>query len=283
VRRHRRQRGGGGEAIVYTFTNYAGFYSMFWFLANAYIYAKEQSIPFFIEHDNWQYTYEKGWHDYFTSLNDWDEAKSSEYSSVRRMKHTQLPGVPQKYSVQRYVDAIKEIFTPTAELQKIADDFRTQLGGDYTSLYIRRGDKVAEKTREMSLLSIDDILQKTQIQDDGRTIFLMTDDYTTVEELKAKRPSCKVFTMCKESLRGSDIYKQRAMNRDERKAHATELLASSIVFKGGKTSWSDERSNVGRFLFLYAYPDSRMYPTQQDLPPDREIIPSNTDWAGTRL
>jgi len=226
------------------------------------MFAKQQGLPFFIENDNWQYTYEKGWHDYFSSLNDFKDA--GKYTEVKRYRHPDPMDLPQ-FSLREYVAAIKNIFVLTSELQKKVDDYADSIGGEFTSLYIRRGDKVIE----MPLIAIDDILAQTDIKDDGRNIYLQTDDYTCVEIIKDKFPSCNIMTLTPVHKRGADNQKMRDWRPEERKVEMEELLIATAVFVRCKKGWSYYLSNVGTFHKLFGYDVIELY---TDLKYSREHV-----------
>ncbi len=56
----RAQRGGAEEpkAVLFVLGNSVGFFSMYFTLCKAYLYAKEKGAKFYIDHDAWNYTYE---------------------------------------------------------------------------------------------------------------------------------------------------------------------------------------------------------------------------------
>ena len=45
--------------------NYSGFYSQLFLKLNHFIYAKKNKLDFTLKVNNWLYTYETGWVDYF--------------------------------------------------------------------------------------------------------------------------------------------------------------------------------------------------------------------------
>ena len=262
LRRAYRKQHGGGEntrAGVFILGNNAGFFSTYFTLCKAYLYAKEKGADFLIDHDNWQYTYEKGWHDYFTTLQVYDTNKK--YESVERFKHTEVDKLP-NYSVVQYQQAIRDTFILKKDLYDKVDHVKQVMGGPYTSLYVRRGDKVAAASKEMDLLTIKTILGKTDIQNDARNLFIQTDDHRVVEEVGLLLPSCKLYTTTPKTQHGSVADENREASSEEKKKHAEELFISTNVLLGGQPIWTDIRSNVGRFHKLFAFEKVRVYPDE---------------------
>ena len=246
-RRPRRIKGGGSKAVILVLHPTAGFFSSFFYTCRVYMYAKQNNLPFFIEHDKWQYTYKEGWHDYFTSLEDFKE--NSQYTELKRYRsHSDQEDLPQ-YSLREYIACIKEIFVLKDELKKRVDDFISQIGGDFTSLYIRRGDK----KNEVELIPIDDILAQVAIKDDGGNIYLQTDDYAVVDTIKSKFPSCKVFTTTPENKHGANNKKMVNWQAEDRKNETEELLVAVSIFVRCKKGWTYYLSNVGTFHKLFGY------------------------------
>ena len=239
-------------AIVCVLHPGSGFFSQFFFLCKVYLFAKEQGLPFFIEHDNWQYTYQKGWHDYFTTLNVFDNKLN--FNKVKRYRAHITHDIPE-YSIQQYIDCIKEIFILHDSLRARVEDFIKSMNGDYTSLYIRRGDKI----NEMALISIDDILKQTDIRDDGRTIFLKTDDFSVVEDIKNRFPSCNIMTLTSNTKRGANNADMIKWTPQQRRDDTEELLISAAIFARAKRGWTYYHSNVGTFHKLSAYDTVNLY------------------------
>ena len=239
-------------AIVCVLHPGSGFFSQFFFLCKVYLFAKERGQPFFIEHDNWQYTYKEGWHDYFTTLTLFTD--DATYSEVKRYRAHIGHDIPE-YTIQQYIDTIKEIFVLQPRLQTRVEEVIQEINGEYTSLYIRRGDKV----NEMALVSIDNVLQQTDIIDDGRKIFLKTDDYTVVEEIKGRLPSCSIISLTPSTKRGADNMNMLQWSPEERKEDTEELLVSAGVFIRAKRGWTYYHSNVGTFHRLSAYTTVKFY------------------------
>lgn len=239
-------------AVVCVLHPGAGFFSVFFFLCKVYLFAKEQGYPFFIEHDSWQYSYKEGWHDYFTSL---DVLKDENgFKEIKRYRPHESGDIPE-YSIAQYISAIKEIFKLNKTLLKRVEEVIETLGNDYTSLYVRRGDKV----NEMPLITIEDILKQTDIQDDGGSIFLQTDDFGVVSDIKNRFPSCNIVTLTPDKKVGANNAVMTSWSPQQRKIETEELLISCAVFVRAAKGWSYYHSNVGTFHKLSGYNNIEFY------------------------
>jgi hypothetical protein len=245
-------RGGAKNAIVFTLNAGAGFFAMYTSLFRTYLYAKRQGTPFFIDHDNWQYTYKDGWHDYMKSFTVFD--RNEHFDSIERVPLNPRNDVMKTFTNADLVAAVKETFLLNDDLQAKVDAYVKDLGA-YTSLYVRRGDKI----NEMALISLDDILAQTTIKDDGRTIFVQTDDYSVVKDMMAKFPSCKIKTLTKEGAGGAKNTDMVNWSPEERKEHTDELLMSCAITVKAKEGWTYYMSNVGHTLKLLGYDRMHVY------------------------
>jgi len=239
------------KAIIYVLTSSAGFFAVFAFMLRVYLYAKEKKLPFFIENSDWQYTYKDGWHDYFKSL----EVFNGQFDVVDRYRHYETTRVP-FYKISEMISAIKEVFVLNDDLQKRASDYiQNELNSNYTSLYVRRGDKIDE----IPLIPIDKIISQTTIADDGRTIFVQSDDYSVVNDIKGRFPSCKVLSLTQSTATVANNRNLINQSPEQRKAHAEELIVASYITSKAPTGWSYYGSNVGCCIKLLGYENVNLY------------------------
>jgi hypothetical protein len=242
------------QAIIFELNDSAGFYSTFFFMCQAYIYAKKKGAEFYIKNSNWYYTYEKGWHDYFTTLKNLpSEAK---YSKIEKYSHMSCASLP-NYTLQEYVDAMKEIYILKPELLSRAQEVEA-----VTSLFVRRGDKIS--SREAVLIETADIVKKTSLATKP-AIFIQTDDYSVVEELQALLPESEIKSTVPQDKRGSHASAWRKLTARERKQQTEEMLVGLQVCINAPECWSDYTSNVGRFLKLQN-PHVKLYSIDNKIP-----------------
>jgi len=266
--------GGNTGIVIFTLTGTAGFGSVVNFLCQAYIYAKETQQPFYIEHDNWQSTYKDGWHDYFKTLTYYDPTKKG--TNITRFKHASMGSTP-NYSLAQYRDCIQEIFILNDDLVKRSQDFIGSIGGQYKSLYLRRGDKIDEGPHK----NITDILAATDISDEDN-LFIQTDDYRVIDEIKALKPLVRIYTMTPASADGSYHSKNVALSPEKKRENFEELFISMYVFLKGIRGFSDNNSNMGRFLKMASPETVTLYPIEEGVTLDTIINPGFHSISATK-
>ena len=173
-------------AVVFNLdkSNDAAFYSLFLFMCESYIIAKKYNYDFYIYDKEWPYLYEKGWHDYFDSLNVYTDDIGSKYANVIQCYHGNINSLIENVkdykgtTLQEYIDCIKDIYKLKPHIIEKANEIISNMGRDYTALYIRRGDKMT--SGESKYVSTSDILKMIDINNNN-PLFIQTDDYTVVE------------------------------------------------------------------------------------------------------
>jgi hypothetical protein len=279
IRKSRRvQKGGSKKTVVFTNTNNAGFGSVFGFLVQSYIYAKKNGHDFRVKDDNWNYSYDKGWHDYFDSLDAYD--KNVKYHAEENYKHANTEGVPD-YTFKEYSDAIQDIYKPIQRIKDKAKEYSEQIGGPYVSIYIRRGDKVTGAHREMDAIDTPTLIENIGVK--SGNIFLMSDDYRVVEEVQKLLPNCKIFTLTQPQKHGYSVFQNQKESAETRKKNADELFTSIELFHNGEKGWVDNRSNLGRFLKLRDPEKIRLYPHDVIIDPDMKVRPPYEGFKGKHV
>jgi len=257
-------KGGSKKAVVAVLSSTGGFFAVNGNLLRSYIYAKKLNLPFFIEHKNWQYTYKDGWHDYFKSLTVLDN--NEQFDSIERFEFNATHEMMKQFTIADFIEAVKETFILNDNIQNAIDSYINNIGGDYTSLYVRRGDKITE----MALVPLDDILAQTTITDDGRKIFVQTDDYSIINEMKNKFPSCTIMTLTKENAHGSKNYDMLNWTPEQRKENTEELLMSCVISARATIGWTYHQSNVGIFIKLFGYDNINIYVDDKNMKEEGE-------------
>jgi len=254
------------KTVIFTNTNNAGFGSVLGFMLQAYVYAKKNSYPFIIKEKNWNYTYEKGWHDYFESLQAYNPRLV--YPNQQNFQHDQTNQLP-NYTYKDYTDAMKEVYRPNEDICNAANEFIEKIGGPYYSIYVRRGDKTSGKLKEMDAINLESLIKKTGIKDGN--VFVMSDDYSVVDEIKELLPNCNIFTLTDSRNSGYLAERNRAESKGVKKRNAEELFTSMEVFHLGEKGWADNRSNLGRILKLRGQEKVALYPVNYSIPPGRIV------------
>src|SRR5262249_26371765 len=120
--------------------------------------------------------------------------------------------------------------------------------GDKVSAYFF-GDKLVTEGDDISSSAYMDLLKRKAPS--ARSIFVMTDDYRSLEEFQAAGGLRRVFTLCTPSEQGyeqSDFSASTLQKKSDclqRLLQEVQIAASSAVFIGGF------KSNVARFVPLW--------------------------------
>jgi hypothetical protein len=266
IKSSRKKRGGNISTIViFSFNSKIGFFSQFWFLCQSYIYAKNNNYAFFVDSSKWNYKSKYGWHDYFTSLNEYKDDMTQK--NIKRFSHQNNTGIPD-YKIRDYIDAVQEIYklndTLLAKIKEYVDQHKP-----YNSLYIRRGDKVAENPMD----PIREILGFTDLKDTTKTLFVQTDDYSVIVELQQLLPFVKIITITPEKMKGSYQGQVLEVDDEKRKEDTEKFLISIGIFLQGDQCWTDIRSNVGRFHKISNFTKVKYYPDNKDHNINKDITP----------
>lgn len=147
------------------------------------------------------------------------------------------------YNLQNQIDIIKN---------------KLSLPNEYISMQIRRGDKITE----CSLCPVEDYFGKAAQISSIRYVFILTDDYSIIDEVKNKYPNWTIFTLTEQSENGYVHAEFIKLSEIERKYKlvklftSIELIKDSIFFIGAYTT------NVGLFLGM-AMPFDRIISVQK--------------------
>jgi len=267
-----------------------GFFSQFFFLLNHYIYCKLNRKNFKIKSDTWLFKYKNGWSDYFNDI----ELKFNESDIIKNYKALDTLG---KYTVQNYIDAIRDIYVyneqTIKEISKIKSNFNL-VNNNYDSIFIRRGDKLAyESNYYKEELYINLLLKKNP---NCSKIYLQTDDYNSFLNLEKyindNKLSIKLYTLCDKNTYGvivgnhqknnlnnaikqdinsngnylssiiSELTNSKSvedMNSDEIYKHTLDMLIGIDIVLNSNICISDYQSNVSRFIKLAHHNPNNVY------------------------
>jgi len=254
-------------AIVFIFDKKIGFYSQFFFLCHAYIYAQNNNYDFFIDSSNWAYKSSLGWHDYFNSLTEVSYIIKKNYATIINFYHNSN-NRSYDYTVNDYIQTINKIYILKNSIVNRAQDYINNIiKSDYTSIYVRRGDKISETKN----IDVKDIVNKINI-DNSTKLFIQTDDYTVIKEFKLFYPNNNTYYTVPNTSIGSVSGKDYGNNLDNR-SHTEELLIGTYICSNSKESWTDITSNVSRFIILNQRNKINTYPDNIILDYNKKINP----------
>lgn len=263
----------------------AGFFSQFFFTMNHYIYCKKHQIDFTLNTENWTFSYEKGWTDYFEPIDlTFQETKETTHNnySIRYGHGYIIEDVP----FHEYKTIIPEVYRYNEFIKKEIEKKKKELNLDtdkYASIFIRRGDKLLCESKYIPTEKYIECLLKQE--PNCQTIFLQTDDYNCYKDIrtylnKTNQEYIRLITLCPETLFGltmSDrefyntqsnfeenqpyIEKIRSMNvqnklvfdlnKEEMLDHMIRFLVGVDLLNQSSICVTDYSSNVAKFLKLW--------------------------------
>ena len=116
------------------------------------------------------------------------------------------------------------------------------LPAHYVSVHVRRGDKIVEANH----MPISQYMDK--LGDGCRNLFVATDDYSVVEEIRAHYPDWAIWTLCTPLERG---YMQSAADQEcaeEKDRNMITLFATMEILNRAELFVGTYSSNMGMFM-----------------------------------
>lgn len=265
--------------IISVLNRSAGFFSQFFFTINHYIYCMKHKIGFFLKSDDWTFLYQHGWTDYFLPI-------ESPLNTLNHINSEYGHGnVIEDISFLEYKKALPLVFKYNdfiqSKINEKMDELHLKKGG-YSSIFIRRGDKLLCESKFIETEKYMDALLK--VEPDCKIIFLQTDDYHCYTDLMKyiteNSLDIQIITLCDSNLFGFTmsgiefyntdsnfqennpyIHKIRSMNvknkiifdmnKDEIREHMITFLVGLDIVLQSKICVTDYSSNVGKFIKLW--------------------------------
>ena len=261
-----------------------GFYSILFFVLNHYLYCKKNKLNYRMNTDNWLFTSINGWTDYFTNIELNYIADVSKDVIFYDQKNTILDN----FSLNEYRNAISEVYLYNEKTKTQIDKIKLfyNLNNNYSSIFIRRGDKlISESNYYTAGVYIETLLS---LEPNCTKIFIQTDDYNCIieskEYVKNKNINVEILTLCNENTKGMVIISEQRnnlfkvlhnqaisknnnylfnnkdsllqfkpvdqMNSTELYEHTIQMLIGIDIVLNSKICVLDYESNVSRFIKL---------------------------------
>lgn len=266
--------------IISVLNKYSGFYSMFFFFVNHYIYSIKNNINFKIHNDNWLFKSKLGWEDYFENI-DINNKNSN------RIIFGHFNQTISEYSIREYKESLSNIYKYNKNTIKLIKDRKIKLNlkdNTYDSIFIRRGDKLLYESDYISAVRY--LIYLLELNPQCKNIYLQTDDYNCFIELNdyinkhcldinlvtTCEKTCKgmiTFSQNKNSILNNNIKKKDninylknnieplskfkpvdKMNNEEIYNHTLEMLIGIDIVLKSNIVVTDYSSNVARFIKL---------------------------------
>ena len=275
--------------ITSVMNNIAGFYSMFFFTINHYIYCKKNRVSFQLDTKNWLFKYKNGWTDYFEPI-DFLETEQNDSTETIYSHNAEI----EKFPIWEYRKfLLNEIYIYNDQVKIKIAETNSQLGlikGEYDSIFIRRGDKLfSESSFYPTEKYMDLVIQKNP---QCKILFIQTDDYNCVLDaekyIQENNLSIQIMTLCHPLTKGMVILKKILdtenvegrnenhkeylnsikaglaeiksvdnMNPDEIYQHTLEMLVGIDIVLHSNICILDGQSNVSRFICItHDYPEN---------------------------
>jgi hypothetical protein len=271
-------------SYIITFKNefpLGGLTWQFIFLAENIYYANLKQMKFYIEDTTFPFKYNKGWHDYFNSLDSIQDLDviPSPLEVYNRWNHN-LSSIPLKI----YRTIFDSIIILQPYLQKMLENIQNKYGlisNEYDALMIRRGDKLHAESAYVSVSEYLDLL----VNKNSKKIFLQTDDYGVYLEAldylheKYEDKNIELITICPSWKRGTITYKyeydkimlerQTTRNKeyieyllkhnicpidqlpaDKMKEHNDEVIIGLEICRLSRYFSCDFQTNVTRYIYI---------------------------------
>lgn len=231
--------------------NNGGFYSLYFFLLNHYIYCKKNNLTLYVDTSAWIFHSSLGLSDYFLQNNkiieykeNNDDKLSPDEDNMLNSKKVKIDQIFESlafestFTLMDYKEAIKELYIlhPCIEfkINQIQKEYELY-PNTYASIFIRRGDKLVH---ESVLISTEEyFLLLLELEPTVEKIYLQTDDYTVFLELnelckKYNKEYIQLYTICKENQRGmivTSIYKNLMLSNTENNTFFTPEYIQSVT------------------------------------------------------
>lgn len=254
---------------VYLLKLHTGFFSTFFRLCSAYItFGPSLSV----NSEKWGHG---SWSWYFTSLR---ESRLTPLSRIITSKTEDVNS--EKWLLGDFRRAVRTLFRVTPAIQMEIERVVHWIGTPYTAIFVRRGDKVS--SGEAPYIPMSEILSQISYTE-TTAFFIQSDDYTVVEEMRSLLPTHRIYSIVPPTKRGS--YHSDKHNPvgtpwsrktiEQAKIETVEMLVGLSVCLRAEHCWTDDTSNVGRFLKLYD-DRVRIYPNDYSVDESKRAHPSWT-------
>lgn len=243
------------EKIVFDFENENGFFSLFFFFLQTYIYCVKNNYNLYIKDTKWKFLQL----DNYISLN----KNILKYETLdsdcngKFFTHKKTPNV--NYTLNEYKKYSKDVY-------KIKENIlaKYNLPENYNSIFIRGGDKLLYEAKQ---IPISHYVNKLLDIDDNETnnLFVHSDDNLIVEKVinyvKNNNINLKIFKITDENNNGGAVIMKRLkygtcrniksvdeMSSEEVRNHTNKFLNALEIMRNSKNIVCSFDSNTSRFI-----------------------------------
>jgi hypothetical protein len=250
----------------------AGFYSLYFFLLNQYLYCKKYEIDFEIDSSKWLFKSINGWSDYFKDVK--LVFNHSNRNEIINLKNSMISN---EFIINDYKNAIKETYKYNKKIETDINNIYIKFNlkkGFYDAIFIRLGDKLIS---ESTMIPVNKYIDLVLLKDpECKLIYVQTDDYSCYEEcvkyINNNNLNIRVITNCNPNKTGvlvtnlqlnaanpsqqeyvdklKNVKPVSEYNSSEIYEHVFEMISGIDIVLNSKYCITDYQSNVSRFIKL---------------------------------
>ena len=272
------------DTLVFRMGTVAGFFSEYNHMIFAVAYCLKHRIKFVLSTRDNNFSYAKGWQDYFLPF--CEEAtnklhakfnhrgvpaitKTQDYSAavfrhligvkyltyqlfgrIRAQDFSERIVIPELNIDGNLIECCHEIIKQTWLYQPnvkpiIADNIRQlDLPEEYVGIHIRGGDKVIEH----ELFKVSDYIKAVQTLTECKNIYVATDEFDYVKALQTNFPDYTFFTRCRPEASGFVQDAFNVQSKEYKRTALLDLFTDVDVLNAGTFFVGAYTSNIGMYL-----------------------------------
>ncbi len=274
------------KKYIFNFGSEGGFYSEFNNMVFGMVYCLKYKYQFILYSGNSQFKVAKGWDDFFEpfcdSVNSSFHKKFNKRMTSKKLKLKHYPrwrlyrlfnrdtyltyelfhsffnesfekeefDIPELRLKGNLRDVSREIVKMIYQFNSVTKNAidkliaALNLPARYVSVNIRRGDKDMEFNFMHTSAYMDKLAELSAIKD----VFVLTDDYSVIEEMEGQYPDFRIYTLVNREDRGyihADFIKQSV---DQKKDNMIRLFASIEIMRAAELAIGAYTNTPGIFL-----------------------------------
>ena len=265
------------QKLLYQIAPCCGFYSNYNNMVLAILYCQKHNIEFCLCSKHSNIAYKKGWQDYFLPFceetdNRYDTMYCGRFRPWPRKKDWPKLAIYKTHLWLHNINLLKPDVFWEAHRQPlypgIVDDCRAidrriyrfnestkreiekyastiNLSKPFVSMHIRRGDKVQEAQNT----PLDRYFEEATKQTDIRRCFIFSDDYSVIEEAKAKYPEWDIFTITKTEDTGYRHCEFASSSKEVRRERLVYMFANVEIMAKAEYFFGTLSSNIGMYMY----------------------------------
>ncbi|MFZ4798842.1 MAG: hypothetical protein ACOYMA_15180 [Bacteroidia bacterium] len=173
------------------------------------------------------------------------------WTKIQNNKTKQL----EKYYKEVEIKAINDTWRLNPSTQKEVDKIikNLNLPDKFIGTQVRAGDK---STEQLTYHFTDYLNKIDSLQTNIKDIFILTDDYSIITDIKSQFPQYRIFTLCNENEKGYDNDIFQNQNKDMKKSKLINLIASVEILWKSEILVGAIIANPSLFLYLRQHQNS---------------------------